>query len=119
MKTYKTYAIDKSTGQGVFIESEYASKQAFIDDLRRNGYKVNDRRVAEKEQYNHIIEQTDATATDFKQYEKLIKEVVDSYNDWTRSDLQGYIEAQIPDFIEADKVLQEIDTRLAKLGVGI
>ncbi len=52
-------------------------------------------------------------------YNQLVQEIVDTYNDWTRSDLQGYIEAQIPNFTEADKVLQEIDTRLAKLGVGI
>lgn len=52
-------------------------------------------------------------------YNQLIQEIVNNYNDWTRSDLQGYIEAQTPDFAEADKVLQEIDNRLAKIGVGI
>ena len=52
-------------------------------------------------------------------HNQLIQEIVDNYNDWTRSDLQGYIMAQIPDIAEADKVLQEIDNRLAQMGVGI
>lgn len=52
-------------------------------------------------------------------YNQLIQEIVDNYNDWTRSDLQGYIMAQIPDITEADQVLQEIDNRLAQIGVGI
>lgn len=52
-------------------------------------------------------------------YNNIIQEIVNNYNDWTRSDLQGYIMVQIPDIAEADKVLQEIDNRLAKIGVGI
>jgi hypothetical protein len=52
-------------------------------------------------------------------YSQLIQEIIDNYNDWTRSDLQGYIMAQIPDIAEADEVLQEIDNRLAQMGVGI
>lgn len=52
-------------------------------------------------------------------YNNIIQEIVNNYNDWTRSDLQGYIMAQIPDITDADKVLQEIDNRLVKIGVGI
>lgn len=53
------------------------------------------------------------------QYENIIQEIVNNYDNWTRSDLQGHIMAQIPDTTEANKVLQEIDSRLAKIGVGI
>lgn len=67
MKTYKTYAIDKATKQGVFIESEYPSKQAFIKDLRHNGYKVNAQRVVEKAVYDYIMTHTNAEITDFKE----------------------------------------------------
>lgn len=53
------------------------------------------------------------------EYKNIIQEIVNNYNDWTRSDLQAYIMAQIPDMTKADQVLQKIDTILAEKGVGI
>lgn len=38
MKTYVTLAVEKHTGRKVFIEMEYPTKKAFINELYANGY---------------------------------------------------------------------------------
>lgn len=49
-----------------------------------------------------------------------IQDIVNNYNDWTRSDLQAYIEARCEITGEnADEILQEIDKQLALIGAGI
>ena len=48
MKIFKAYVINKDTKKGLFIESEYKTKRDFINDLRKNNYKVNEKKVFEK-----------------------------------------------------------------------
>lgn len=57
MKTFK--AIVKDAKRVVVIEGEYDRKNDFIKDLRRNGYKVNPRKVKEKEVFDFICDHTD------------------------------------------------------------
>lgn len=49
--------------------------------------------------------------------DEFIKDIVAHYDDWTRGDLQAYIEAQYP--LDSDIILAEIDRQLAQQGVGI
>ena len=66
MTTYKTLATDKQTGERVTIEREYNTKQEFIADVRRNGYKVNAKRTKETNLYNWIIENTNCNERDWE-----------------------------------------------------
>jgi len=47
IKEFKAMVIDKDTNEFVMIQSKYASKKNFIEDLRKNGYRVNPNRVVE------------------------------------------------------------------------
>lgn len=40
MKSYKAFCKDKTTGDYLFIESEYPTLEAFTKDLRANGYTI-------------------------------------------------------------------------------
>lgn len=52
--------------------------------------------------------------------EEFIQDIVDNYNAWTRSDLQGYVIARCDTTGEDEfDILAEIDRRLAEQGVGI
>ena len=46
-------------------EQEYNSKADFIYDLRRNGYKVNPKKVKESSLYNYIINNTNCYSLDW------------------------------------------------------
>lgn len=78
MKKYKTTAYDKKNKKWDTITSEYPTKTAFIKDLRANGYRVNEKRVAEEKVYNYIMDNTNATNEDFKRI-KTIKQNVIAY----------------------------------------
>ena len=62
---YKTVVTEKETKKKMVIESDYFYKKNFIEDLRANGYSVNDREVFEKEFYDWCLENTNC---DFKHY---------------------------------------------------
>ena len=59
MTMYKATVKDKETKQYTVISGEYDSKAAFIEDLRRNGYAVNDKKVKKSDVYDAIIKYTD------------------------------------------------------------
>lgn len=61
-----------------------------------------------------MLDQYKSNTTDF------IQDIVDNYNDWTRSDLQGYVAARCVVTNENENhILQMIDDLLAAQGVGI
>ncbi len=61
-----------------------------------------------------MLDQYKSNTTDF------IQDIVDNYNDWTRSDLQGYVAARCSVTGENENhILQMIDDLLAAQGVGI
>lgn len=64
MKQYK--AVVKFEGAATTITGEYRTKKEFIEDLRRNGYQVNDRKVKEAEVFDYIVENTDCSADAWK-----------------------------------------------------
>ena len=64
MKLYK--AMVKMEGKITFVESEYNTKKDFIDDLRRNGYKVNPNHVKIAELFDYIFENTNLNEWDWK-----------------------------------------------------
>ena len=59
MKIFKAYVINKDTKKGLFIESEYKTKRDFINDLRKNNYKVNEKKVFEKSKFDFLLKNTD------------------------------------------------------------
>ena len=64
MKKYS--AIVKDEGRTVFIKNqEYANKAAFIYDLRKNGYKVNPRKVKPADVFEYILNHTNCAPWDW------------------------------------------------------
>lgn len=53
MKTYKALVIDKQTKKSTIITSDYPTKQAFIQDLRANGYSIYRNQVADAETFDN------------------------------------------------------------------
>lgn len=65
-KIYKTVATDKQTGKNVLIEMSHVNKKAFIEDLRANGYKVNDKKVRLADEWDWIVDNTNCNEWDWK-----------------------------------------------------
>lgn len=64
MKKYS--AIVKDEGRTVFIKNqEYENKAAFIYDLRKNGYKVNPRKVKPSDVFEYILNHTNCAPWDW------------------------------------------------------
>lgn len=61
--------VKNSEGKLQIIESEYNTKTAFIQDLRRNGYKVNPYKVKTAEKFDHIVNNTNCEEWDWKETE--------------------------------------------------
>lgn len=59
MTVYKATVRNKQTDNYEVISGEYSSKKAFIEDLRRNGYAVNDKKVKKADVYDAIVKYTD------------------------------------------------------------
>lgn len=64
MKRYK--ALVKYEGKATIIEAEYRTKKEFIEDLNRNGYKVNPLKVKEADLFDYIINNTDCSEDAWK-----------------------------------------------------
>ena len=64
MKTFKALVKD-TDGKTLTIESDYNSKAEFIDDLRRNGFRVNRVTVKTKAAYDHIVTNTNGQRWDW------------------------------------------------------
>lgn len=64
MKRYK--ALVKYEGKATIIEEEYRTKKEFIEDLKRNGYKVNPLKVKEVELFDYIVNNTDCSEDAWK-----------------------------------------------------
>lgn len=73
MKVYKTMAYDKQNKKWDIIESEYPSKKNFIKDLRDNGYRVRENRIATKEIWDYVMENTNAEDKDFIEVAKMFR----------------------------------------------
>jgi len=65
MKLYKAIVKDMD-GNIKIIQSEYPNKSAFIHDLRRNGYKVNPKKVKEASEFDRILDKTNAHLWDWE-----------------------------------------------------
>lgn len=65
---YKTLAIDRETKKASFIELDCSSKKWFIRNLRANGYMVNPKHVLTKKSYDYVIENTNCTKWDWREY---------------------------------------------------
>lgn len=76
MKTYKTLATDKVTGEKEFIEIEAKTKKEFNTKARELGYSINEIEVKEKDVYDYILDNTEAYTWHFQK----IKKVGDSTN---------------------------------------
>ena len=60
MPIYKALVTDKENGKRLTIARDYPTKQEFIFDLRRNGYAVDPSRVKTKQEFDRIINTTNA-----------------------------------------------------------
>lgn len=64
MKKYS--AVVKDGNRIVFIKNqEYKNKADFIRDLRRNGYRVNEKKVKPSEVFDYILNCTDCNPWDW------------------------------------------------------
>lgn len=73
MKTYS--AIVKDGDRAVVIkDQEYKNKSDFVKDLRRNGYKVDPRKVKPSVVFDYIINHTNCNPWDWKLTEKDVEE---------------------------------------------
>lgn len=82
MKFFSAVVKDKHTGKTVFVErTEYTTKQAFIVDLKHNGYTVNPYKVKPSDVFEYILNHTNCTPWDWKN----ITEVGQPrYEEWLR-----------------------------------
>ncbi|MDO4157389.1 MAG: hypothetical protein Q4D37_11555 [Oscillospiraceae bacterium] len=64
MKEYSAFVKD---GNRVVVikNQEYSTKAAFIDDLRRNGYKVNPKKVKKSDVFDYIVNHTNMAPWDW------------------------------------------------------
>ena len=100
MKTYKAFVTEKRTGRKVVITSDYERKADFIDDLRRNGYRVNPLYVKTADVYDYIVQNTNCNPWDWRE----INEAPTKKMWWcvtTTVDYCGNVTASITDRIEA------------------
>jgi len=65
MTIYKTIAKNQD-GELKIIEMEYPTKLDFIQDLRANGYKVNDQKVKTATEFDRITKTTNCEKWDWK-----------------------------------------------------
>ena len=57
---YKALVTDKENGKRLTIARDYPTKAEFIFDLRRNGYAVDPSRVKTEQEFDRIINKTNA-----------------------------------------------------------
>nr|DAP70012.1 MAG TPA: hypothetical protein [Caudoviricetes sp.] len=70
MKTYVTLAVEKYTGRKVFIEMEYPTKKAFINELYANGYHPYRGIVEEKSIYNEWLDTSNGTIEELREIKR-------------------------------------------------
>jgi N12 class adenine-specific DNA methylase len=63
---YKAMVTDKETGKAFAIAREYPTKEAFIFDLRRNGYAVDSAKVKTEAEFDRIINTTNGEKWDWQ-----------------------------------------------------
>lgn len=70
MKTYVTLAVEKGTGRKVFIEMEYPTKKAFINELYANGYHPYRGIIEEKSIYDEWLNTTNGTIEELREIKR-------------------------------------------------
>ena len=70
MKIYKCLAVEKGTGRKVFIEEEYKTKKAFINDLYANGYHAYRGIIEEKEIYDEWLSTSNGTIEELREIKR-------------------------------------------------
>jgi len=63
---FKAIVNSKQDGRQI-IEMEYSTKKQFIEDLRSNGYTVNEMKVKTAEVFDYIIDHTNCNEWDWKE----------------------------------------------------
>jgi hypothetical protein len=71
MKTYVTLAVEKNTGRKVFIEMEYPTKKAFINELYANGYHPYRGVVEERATYFKWLDTTNGTIEELREIKRM------------------------------------------------
>lgn len=71
MKTYVTLAVEKYTGRKVFLEMEYPTKKAFINELYANGYHPYRGIVEEKSIYDEWLDTTNGTIEELREIKRI------------------------------------------------
>ncbi len=61
-------SVKDDTGALQHIERDYPTKKQFIRDLRSHGFKVDNRKVLTKKSLDYIIENTNCTKWDWREY---------------------------------------------------
>ena len=61
-------SVKDDTGALQHIERDYPTKAQFIRDLRNNGFKVDNRKVLTKKSFDYIMDNTNCTKWDWREY---------------------------------------------------
>lgn len=61
-------SVKDDTGALMHIERDYPTKSQFIRDLRNNGFKVDNRKVLTKKSFDYILDNTNCTKWDWREY---------------------------------------------------
>lgn len=61
-------SVKDDTGALMHIERDYPTKSQFIRDLRNNGFKVDNRKVLTKKSFDYIMDNTNCTKWDWREY---------------------------------------------------
>lgn len=63
---FKAVVKDKETKELKILEKDYSSKTKFIQELRRNGFIVNEMKVKKAEVFDYIMDHTNCEYGDWK-----------------------------------------------------
>ena len=65
-RVYKAIVTDKQDGERLIIASKHTTKGEFIQELRRNGYRVNPLKVQLEDVFNHVMDNTNCGPEDWR-----------------------------------------------------
>lgn len=66
LREYKALVKDTYTGKYTVVSGEAYTKSDFINDLRKNGYKVNDRKAKRADVFDYIVNHTNMNYWDWE-----------------------------------------------------
>lgn len=112
MKTFKAF-VTRKDGSKTTITSDYSNKKDFITDLRKNGYKVNPKKVREQVIFDYITEHTDMSLLDFEMPDSFYYMSICSYKhcviDFDKKDTEYLVSVKLFDSFDCLHIMNILD----------